>query len=316
MSANVTLSDVARAAGVSLATASRAVNGNIGRGGRSTDHQRIAKIAAELGYVPDASAQAIARGRTSLFALVVSDMSDPAITNTLYDLVAAAADANGLTPSMSSAAGSADLLVTRVKDMHRQRARGLVVAAVNEHDPSRVPGLRTALDAFSRSGGSACTLGFTVDGTSSVTFDEEGGARTLASLIVSAGYRRPGIVCGSSTDPVHVARRRGLLAGFADGGHPVPAALVVGDVDEYTATRDMLAVPSSRPDVIVCVSPLETPRVVDAVLDSGLATPGDVAMAVCGDTATSTQTLALTRMTAPWSDAAEKPSPTSWRSGA
>jgi LacI family transcriptional regulator len=276
---NVTLSDVARAAGVSLATASRAVNGNAGRGGRSPDHRRVAQIAADLGYVPDASAQAVARGRTSVLGLVVSDITDLAITNTLYDVVATAAETNGLSPSMASAGGRADQLVARVRDMHRQRARSLVVAAVDGHDLGQVPGLRTALDAFARSGGNACTLGFAVEGTSSVTIDETGGARSLATMLFAAGYRRPAVVTGSDADSVHQARLRGLLTGFAENSHAVRPELVLGQVDAYAATRRALTQAETRPDVVVCVSPLETTRVADAVLDEGLLVATDLGAA-------------------------------------
>lgn len=306
MTENVTLSDVARAAGVSLATASRAVNGNIGRGSRSADHKRIAKIAADLGYVPDAAAQAIARGRSSILGLLVSDISDLAVTNTLYDVVASAADAHDLSPSMTSAGGNPDAVVARVRDMHRQRARSLVVAAVDGHDLTRVPGLRTALDAFERGGGRVCTLGFAIEGISSVTVDERGGSHTLATLLQGVGYRRAAVIAGSSTDPTHMARRRGLLDGFAAGGHPVAPALVVDGTDEYSATRRLLDPAATRPDVIVCVSPLETARVLAAVHDHGLSMPADVALAVCGDAPAATRGLNLARVSTPWNELAKK----------
>lgn len=303
MTENVTLSDVARAAGVSLATASRAVNGNLGRGGRSADHKRIAKIAAELGYVPDAGAQAIARGRSTVLGLVVSDISDLALTNTLYDVVSTTADANGLSPSMTSAAGAPELLAARVRDMHRQRARSLVVAAVDGHNASAAPGLRAALDAFTRSGGTAATLGFAVNGTSSVTIDEEGGARSVAAMLHSVGYRRPVLIHGSSSDPIHDARRRGFVAEFSDRGIVVQGG--PGDGDEYAATRRMLTSTSTRPDVIVCISSRETDRVIDAVMDEGLRVPADVALAVCGDGPTTTRGLSMTCAATPWRRAAE-----------
>jgi LacI family transcriptional regulator len=74
--APVTLHHVAREAGVSYATASRALNGS-DRTVRQENAARVRAAAARLGYVPHASAQAIARGSSNTVALVVSDVDDP-----------------------------------------------------------------------------------------------------------------------------------------------------------------------------------------------------------------------------------------------
>ena len=60
----VTLVDVARRAGVSLATASRVLNGSLRTVGPEL-RQRVMDAAHELGYVANANAQAVARGRAT-----------------------------------------------------------------------------------------------------------------------------------------------------------------------------------------------------------------------------------------------------------
>src|SRR4029077_11116551 len=72
----VTLTDVAARAGVSQPTASRVLNGSA----RKPAPQVVAavrKAAEELGYVPNAQAQALARSTTGLIGLVVQDIADP-----------------------------------------------------------------------------------------------------------------------------------------------------------------------------------------------------------------------------------------------
>lgn len=59
MPASVTLADVARAAGVSLATASRAINGSATRTVRPELRERVLAVAADLNYLPNANAQAM-----------------------------------------------------------------------------------------------------------------------------------------------------------------------------------------------------------------------------------------------------------------
>src|ERR1019366_9241430 len=75
--APVTLSQVAREAGVSMATASRAINGAAVRTVRADLRLRVLAAAERLQYVPDANAQAMARGRTSSLGLIVGDIADP-----------------------------------------------------------------------------------------------------------------------------------------------------------------------------------------------------------------------------------------------
>ena len=71
-----TLSGVARHAGVSLASASRVLNGSSRRPAEEIA-ERVRAAALELGYVPNAQAQALARSSTGLVGLVVHDISDP-----------------------------------------------------------------------------------------------------------------------------------------------------------------------------------------------------------------------------------------------
>src|SRR5260221_10436527 len=72
----VTLADVARRAGVSIATASRVIN--------DSSHTVTAKLRArvlaaveELHYIPNAHAQALARATSSIIGVIIHDVSDP-----------------------------------------------------------------------------------------------------------------------------------------------------------------------------------------------------------------------------------------------
>lgn len=72
----VKLTEVARQAGVSLATASRVLNGS-SRTPAADIAERVKTAAEELGYVANAQAQALARSTTGLVGLVVHDIADP-----------------------------------------------------------------------------------------------------------------------------------------------------------------------------------------------------------------------------------------------
>jgi LacI family transcriptional regulator len=80
----VTLQDIAKVAGVHVMTVSDALNGR-GRVARST-RQKIALIARELNYVPNATARALATGRTGRIALLSGAFDYPYYANMLHFL--------------------------------------------------------------------------------------------------------------------------------------------------------------------------------------------------------------------------------------
>ncbi|TDD04435.1 LacI family transcriptional regulator, partial [Nonomuraea deserti] len=69
------LVDVARAAGVSLATASRAMTGSSGVSAEVAAH--VQAVATRIGYVPNSHARALAGGQVSMVGLIVHDVGDP-----------------------------------------------------------------------------------------------------------------------------------------------------------------------------------------------------------------------------------------------
>src|SRR5437763_10851646 len=70
-----TLADIARAAGTSPSTASRAISG---RGYVAADvRDRLLEAAERLGYVPNASARTLKQRTSRVIGVVVSDLSNP-----------------------------------------------------------------------------------------------------------------------------------------------------------------------------------------------------------------------------------------------
>lgn len=72
----VTIIDVARLAGVSVATVSRVVN-EIDIQMRPETRRRVEQAIAELGYTPSAAARALRTGRSNVIALIIPDITNP-----------------------------------------------------------------------------------------------------------------------------------------------------------------------------------------------------------------------------------------------
>ncbi len=80
----VTLKDISKQVGVSIATVSRVLNGREANGFISDEtRQRIFATAIELGYKPNLLARGLRGSRSSLIGVIVRDVADPFMSETL-----------------------------------------------------------------------------------------------------------------------------------------------------------------------------------------------------------------------------------------
>lgn len=202
-----TLHDVARAAGVSLATASRVLNGSDRKVAESY-RERVEKAADELGYTANASAQATARGTSAAIALLVADIADPYFGQIAAG-VARGADEEGLIVTIAITQRDPEREAKILRALRGQRPRGVILAASRTDDGET----RTAdeLDAFRHLGARTVTFGAGAD--RSIRIDNRDGAERLGREMARLGYRRA-IAIGAA-DGVRTSDDR--LAGFAEG---------------------------------------------------------------------------------------------------
>jgi DNA-binding LacI/PurR family transcriptional regulator len=121
--------DVARKAGVSVATVSFALNGQPGVA--EDTRQRILAAAAELGYRANPQAQALRRGRTTTYGLVIRNFNDPFFLEVLSG-AEQAADEAGATLLLLDSHYSRERERMLVREMAAQRLAGLAIAPVGK----------------------------------------------------------------------------------------------------------------------------------------------------------------------------------------
>ena len=154
-----TLLDVANAAGVSLATASRTLNGST-RTVNGDYRDRVLTAAAQLGYTPNLSAQAVAKGSTRTVALLVTDIADPPAAFLTAGVIDAAADA-GLTVTVTVTGGDPDRELALVRTLRGQRPRVLILAGPGPASPDDADSapLAAELRSFEAGGGRVVVIG-------------------------------------------------------------------------------------------------------------------------------------------------------------
>ncbi|WP_433833705.1 LacI family DNA-binding transcriptional regulator [Actinoplanes sp. CA-015351] len=263
-----TLADVARVAGVSRATASRAINGMYGTSETMRDHVRA--VAARLGFEPHAVARALATGKTSaarrerIEVLIVDP--DPAAMSAkpFYGRV--------LTGAMR-ALGDQDisLEVRRVDE---------APTVAGDDDP---PFGRLLINVSGPAGAAyarrsrTVALGRSAPGVTFVAPDNESGGYQAAMHLISTGRRRIGAVFGPST-PCALERRSGFLRVTAGAARTVISA--DGDFTRARAYAATVALLTREPrlDAVFAACDVTAMGVLQALRETGRRVPHDVAV--------------------------------------
>ncbi|TDN91440.1 LacI family DNA-binding transcriptional regulator [Microbacterium sp. BK668] len=210
-----TLHDVASAAGVSLATASRVLNGSTRKVAESY-RERVEAAAEQLGYTANLSAQATAKGTSAIIALLVADIADPHF-GLMASGVARGAHEAGLVVTIAVTERDAERETRMVRALRGQRPRGLILAASRSTESSS-PELQHELDAIAAGGGRVVALGPGAGDVRTVLIDNIGGARALGAALAARGYRTAvilGALEGVRTSDDRIA---GFTEGFGSGG--------------------------------------------------------------------------------------------------
>lgn len=205
------IEDVARRAGVSVATVSRALR-DLPNVAPST-RERVVEAARALQYVADPYAARLAAGRSLTIGLVVPGLG-PWYYARLFSGAEArvrAADLDLLAFTTSGHGGGQGFLDQLP---FRKRVDGLILAdtSLARDDVERIVG--AALPTV--------TLGFRVDHVPSVAIDDVGAARLATLHLTRLGHRRIAVIGAADDDPlslaVPVARLRGYRAGLEAAG--------------------------------------------------------------------------------------------------
>jgi DNA-binding LacI/PurR family transcriptional regulator len=263
MGRRTTIGDVATAAGVSVATVSRVLNGGAVKEDTAA---RVWEAVTTLEYTPNALTKSIFSGRSTTIGVVIRDLDSPFY----LDLVRGIDEVAGANDSLVMFANTyrdPGREVEHVRTMDEQRVRGLIVTTGE------------AADARSRSmtaNGTPCVVvARAVPGLHSVTLDNVAAGRMMAEHLVACGRSSVGVV-GSGPRPSQVERRAGLRDALAAAGVPPPVVADAATEDEVGPA--VTALLRDRLDAVVCLTGRLTVATYTALTAAGLTIPGDVAL--------------------------------------
>lgn len=178
-----TLADVAKAAGVSLATASR-VFGGPEKVSEAT-RQKVTKAAESLGYVANSTARALATGSSGLLGMVIPDLSSSYFAP-LISAVQTEVEESGCELIIVDSRGKTDVEVEIAQRLHG-RVDGLILASP-----------RSSAQALSAVANRIplVTVNRELPGISSVSIDVTAGLTKLCALLIKRGHRRIAYIGG------------------------------------------------------------------------------------------------------------------------
>ncbi|MFJ8144797.1 LacI family DNA-binding transcriptional regulator [Streptomyces sp. NPDC096094] len=278
-----TLEEVAARAGVGRGTVSRVINGSP----RVSDATRAAVEAAvaELGYVPNTAARALAANRTDAIALVVPEpetrfFAEPYFSDMLKGVGSELSDTE--MQLLLIFAGSDRERQRLAQYLAAHRVDGVLLVSVHADDP--LPDLLSQLEIPAVISGPRSTA----ESLASVDSDNYGGARSAVEHLLSRGRRRIAHITGRLD--VYGAQRRvdGYREALRDAGHPADEQLIeAGDFTEEGGRSAMVELLRRRPDLdaVFAGSDVTAAGARQALREAGRRIPDDVALVGYDDSA-------------------------------
>ncbi len=271
-----TIRDVAREAGVSIATVSHALSGK--RPVSKPTLQRIEAASLRLGYRPNHVAASMVTGRTRTLGLVVPDIGNP-----FFSELVRAVEGTALTRGYTLVVGSSELtpaLEDRYVDVFRdKRVDALIYLPGTPRENARLSGLAAAGVPLVVLDEPLPTLPPTA---SLLTVDNRLGGLLAARHLLELGHRAIGIIGGPRGLPTAAARVLGFRHAARGAGAPVVARRL-RHADTYTleAGRDAaryLLIREAAITALFCVNDLIALGAMQAARELGRNVPAELSI--------------------------------------
>lgn len=264
-----TISDVARAAGVSVPTVSKVVNGRYGVAEATS--KRVLDVVKELGYETSLVASSLRRRRTDVIGILVAEFESFSVE--LLKGISAAAVGTGyeLLAYSSLAAGSSQAGWER-KSLSRL-AGTLIDGAIIVTPTLLMPTTSIPVVAIDPHTGPG--------GPSTINSDNVGGARIATKHLIDLGHRRIAHIRGRSDLASAELREAGYRESLKEAGIPFDPELVRDGGYKAALTADSaheLLTRPDRPTAVFAANDMSALGVIAVARELGLRVPEDLSV--------------------------------------
>lgn len=280
-----TISDVAKAAGVSFKTVSRVINGDAPVG--KATRKKVEKAIADLGYVPSSAARMMRSNKSGIIGLITGALSqkiEPAEPTGLPDLYIVQGVQQGLTDSgktlmIADTGGGSDQVNGLVQTFLQHRVEALIYVADYHRE--------ITLDMSKIKQPVLLVNCFDALNTPAIIPDDERCQYDLVTDLILSGHKRIAYLTLAPELRASHLRVEGYRKALLNAGLPFDDSIVLqargpDDVDDgdllQSALRDVLAMPD-RPSVICFGNDEMALRAYGILRSRGLKVPEDISVA-------------------------------------
>ncbi|MFI9556296.1 LacI family DNA-binding transcriptional regulator [Nonomuraea endophytica] len=277
------LVEVARAAGVSVSTASRVLTGSSHPISAKTRAKVIA-TAEKLGYSPSALARALVSRSSRLIGVLVSDIVNPyfsVIARGIDDVASRA----GYVTMLSNVDRRTSTEISRLQTMRDYRAAGVVIAGSGFDADPLAADLAAAVRQATKQGIQAVSLTARDLDCPVITVNNESAAHDITDHLLSLGHRRIAFIDGPPGMTTSKQRRDGFLACMNAAGLGESAQCLPGGFDfesGHLAAMRLIARPP-LPDAILAANDEAAVGALNALRQAGIDVPGEISVAGIND---------------------------------
>ncbi|MFD2795722.1 LacI family DNA-binding transcriptional regulator [Promicromonospora vindobonensis] len=277
--AGLRLIDVADQAGVSIATASRALSGAAGVSEALAE--RVRTVAADLGYVANVHARSLASGASPGVGLVVHEIGDPYFAE-IASGVLEVASTHGRMVQICHTGRDPFTEVAQLRALVNARVGIIVVAGSGHLDRDIQARMKGEVQGFEAAGGRVAVIGRHPQlGVDAVVPANVEGGRAIAEHLLRLGHRRIGVTAGARGLATMADRLAGVEQALGAYGLtlrdlPVVEAEFTLDGGKEAARRIL----DEHPDVtaILALNDDMAVGVLSVLGERGIAVPGDVSV--------------------------------------
>ncbi|MFZ6762923.1 LacI family DNA-binding transcriptional regulator [Pseudoroseomonas sp. WGS1072] len=272
----VTIKDLARDLGMSVATVARAFHADAAIA--DATRQAVLGRASQLGYQPNALARSMITRRTRIVGVVLSDLANPFYSAALAPLTAALQGAGYNVMLVMAEAGGEMGEALRLLLSYQPECAVILATTLSSDAAAACREAGTPLIFLNRHPGAAGLE----PGSLAAVCDNSGGAAAVAGHLAAHGARRLGLISGRPDASTNAERCQGFLDRCAALGLPPPLVEAAGEFTYAAgqqAARRLLARPD-RPEALFCTADILALGAMDVARhELGLAVPGDIAIA-------------------------------------
>lgn len=268
----VTLQDVAKAAGVSIATASWAVNDNKNVRIPEATRRKVRKVADRLGYHSNALARGLARGRSDLIGFVSDGVATSPFAGQVIQGAQDEAWRNGKILLVVDTDGNPTIERKAFAFMLEHQVEGVIYSSWVHRSivpPAELDRITSVLvNCFDEQGRFPA-----------VVPNELQGGRTATQLLIDAGHRRIAFVNDPPISPASVGRLAGYRQALEESGIEYdPRLVIAAGADQEGGYGAAGAVLASGATAVFCYNDRASMGLYDTLRERGLRVPDDLSV--------------------------------------